>query len=104
MSDPKNTPPRPSPLANALAGGSPTTDDPNVGRRAAVKRHIDNVWKHDHRCPLCGNDDWIIDNVANLTVRSTSVFEPERAYPLAPIVCRVCGYTFFVNEKWAQQP
>jgi predicted nucleic-acid-binding Zn-ribbon protein len=97
----KNFPPQ-----VGIPGTEPSPDEQDVGfeKREAVKRYLDDVWKHDKRCPICGNDDWLIDNVANIAVRPTTYLDLlERAYPLAPVLCRVCGYTFFINEKWTTQ-
>ena len=96
-----NRPPDPGDALLRAAAGA-TTDEVGFEKREAIKRHLDSKWTHAKQCPICGEDDWLIDNVANVPVRPTSFLETgERVYPLAPVVCRVCGYTFFVNEKWA---
>jgi uncharacterized protein CbrC (UPF0167 family) len=103
-------PPDPiSPLV-AAAAARQTTEDPGFQQREAVKRHLDAIWTHDKLCPICGTDDWIVDNIANLPVRSfhddlldLGIGSGTPVYPLCPVVCRTCGYTFFVNEKWAHR-
>lgn len=71
--------------------------------RDMVKRHLDAVWKGDNRCPICLTEEWTINSASALPVRPTpgSFFmESAPIYPLCPISCNNCGFTFFINEKW----
>jgi predicted nucleic-acid-binding Zn-ribbon protein len=98
-----SNPPDPISPIVAAASARQTTEDPGYRQREAVKRHLDVVWTQNKPCPICGDDDWLVDNVANISVRPLGFLEAEaKVYPLAPILCQTCGYTFFVNEKWTR--
>src|SRR4051794_33856340 len=62
----------------------------------------------DMECPVCHNRDWGVSDVAmvnvrpNLTTATWGVESSYRAYPLVPIGCATCGYTYFINEKWVR--
>lgn len=81
------------------------TEDPRETRRKLVQEHLGRVWKRENQtCPICGADDWNINDAAAVPIRALggTFFMETPIYPLAPIVCVNCGYTFFVNEKWAR--
>lgn len=59
----------------------------------------------DMECPICHNREWGISDAALLSVRvdpteATWGAGEQRAYPLVPVGCSTCGYTYFINEKW----
>lgn len=81
--------------------------------RQAALEWLAKVWEEDRQqCPICGDGNWSISDVANLPVRPRRIVDEanpaafitditaERVYPLVPISCVTCGYTFFINEKW----
>jgi hypothetical protein len=64
----------------------------------------------DMECPICHTHDWGIADVGLLSVRvdpNEATFGggeivERRAYPLVPVTCETCGYTYFINEKWVR--
>jgi predicted nucleic-acid-binding Zn-ribbon protein len=99
--------------------GDPSADEPRPQpaetrrERKAAQDHLARVWTETESksCPICGHTDWAINDVAELPVRNTRWFglagpddEPGRAFPLVPVNCINCGYTFFINEKWVRIP
>ena len=52
-------------------------------------------------CPVCKSDDWL---VAEHLV-STPIVSPQGGvtiggptYPHSPIICQICGFTYFINS------
>jgi predicted nucleic-acid-binding Zn-ribbon protein len=80
--------------------------DPTLERRRAANAYLERVWPAERQhCPICNTTEWGINNVAILPVRAgtdptSGVVDSNHVYPLVPVVCRTCGYTFFINEKW----
>jgi len=103
MSTPPEDPRRA--LAEAAAGADETPDpDPLWDIRQRALDYLGSVWEGDSSCPICKSDKWFIANVAVLPIRSGDIGTPagSDAYPLVPVVCKVCGYTFLFNEQWAR--
>jgi hypothetical protein len=99
------TPPKPSALAKAAAATDDTRDALWAVRQRALD-YLNSVWKGSKVCPICQTDDsWVLTNIALLPVRSGEVGTPQEAsaYPLAPVSCTVCGYTFFLHEHWVRE-
>ncbi|MDD6467099.1 MAG: hypothetical protein PUF50_02845 [Erysipelotrichaceae bacterium] len=49
-------------------------------------------------CPLCTNSKWVIgEHAFQLPEYNKNPFENKTVYPVIPVICDVCGYTFFVN-------
>ncbi len=91
------------PRYNPEAARSAQSDLSLAARRRALA-YIDSVWPEDKQvCPICGTNDWGINDVANLPVRPEGVevlLDTTKVYPLVPVTCKKCGYTFFINGKW----
>jgi len=89
---------------DALARALATQADPSQLARRKSLEYLRSVWKEELQgCPICGTNDWGVNDVANLPVREETMSFPlgtTRVYPLVPITCKKCGYTFFLNEKW----
>src|SRR5687768_12022679 len=48
-------------------------------------------------CPICGHDQWVIGDVADMQLR----FEPSAVYTFVPVGCTNCGNTIFINANIA---
>ena len=64
---------------------------------------LDDHWKGDQVCPVCGNDDWvIIDEVVEM--RAYSEGQPVISgsiYPHMAVICVKCGNTLLFNALLA---
>jgi hypothetical protein len=65
------------------------------------------VWPEEKQvCPICSGTDWGVSDTAVIPRRGgaeiTSGPDLTRVYPVVPVNCQTCGYTFFLNEKWVR--
>ena len=103
-------PPRNKREALARAAGSrdpiPDPDDEHRQKiRESALDYLAEKWTQSEDCPIDGSNDWYVDDVGMLAIRSGgpgSSLLP-RGFPFVPIVCRTCGYTFFINELWVRE-
>ena len=57
-----------------------------------------NSQPHTPTCPLCGNSKLVVSETAyQLPEYNKSSFENKKVFPVIPVICDECGYTFFVN-------
>ena len=100
-----NEPKPPEDLLRALAAEN---TDPSPEQEATLA-FLESKWIGDRHCPICKVDDWQLQEVGNIPVRidpaaaTWGIVEERRMYPLVPITCNNCGYTFFINEIWARR-
>lgn len=60
---------------------------------------ISEKWKQRY-CPICGESSWTVDNVVEVRqfeMGNIVIGGDSTIFPLVPIVCDNCGYTFFIN-------
>lgn len=64
---------------------------------------INQKWKGDKNCPLCGVNSWNIGPVVapNLLQDGGVVFGAGMI-PMVPVVCESCGYMLFFNPAVTQ--
>jgi hypothetical protein len=88
----------------AAAAGADETKDPLWEFRERALNYLNSVWKGDSTCPVCKTDTWYVANIAVLPIRRGDVGTPAGgdAFPLVPVTCETCGYTFFLNEQWVR--
>ena len=64
-----------------------------------LKKWLDVKWPRPHPCPICGDDSWIVSNVGHITEEGllAPAGRPKQGWPVSPVICANCGYTWFVN-------
>lgn len=61
--------------------------------------NLDKMWENK-QCPICKKSNWLVqENVYELPEYHGGgvVIGSGRIFPVVPIMCRECGYTFFMN-------
>lgn len=57
-------------------------------------------WKIPRTCPVCRNSTWGVNQTFELREYeggSIVVGGGAEVFPVTPVVCKTCGYTFFMN-------
>ena len=63
-------------------------------------QELETRWSKNRICPICGNNSWQInDTVFELPEFQGGdiVIGSGKLFPVVPIMCPNCGYTFFLN-------
>ena len=61
--------------------------------------NLDKIWENK-QCPICRKSNWLVTgDVYELPEYHGGgvVIGSGKIFPVVPIVCRECGYTFFMN-------
>jgi hypothetical protein len=76
----------------------------DAGENLGIKREkifswLDTHWKTDRKCPICQNSQWNVNLSSGVMqlVRS-KIIQQDETFPFVIINCRVCGYSFLMNE------
>jgi rubrerythrin len=70
-----------------------------------VKEWIDTYWKPPRRCPVCGEDKWLLmDKVWELREFHGGgiVLSDAVVIPVVVLMCNVCGHTVLFNAVAAR--
>ncbi len=64
---------------------------------------INQKWKGNKTCPLCGVNSWAVGPIVapNLFERGAVVFGG-KMIPMIPLICESCGYMMFFNPAVTQ--
>ena len=67
--------------------------------KGKAEQHLGRKWTNTHDCPICGTNGWNpCENAAFLEQEGGfGVMFPARRYPVFPVICMQCGYTFLIN-------
>lgn len=68
----------------------------NLERKQLVLAWLNRRWKGARPCPVCQEINWQIDDVGQLPTTSATT-DGAQGYPLFPVTCQDCGYSFFIN-------
>jgi hypothetical protein len=71
------------------------TETPKEDSSKKVIEYLEAKWIGLKSCPICTNSTWNAGQQASVPVGPGMVLGPH--YPLFPISCTTCGYTFFIN-------
>jgi predicted nucleic-acid-binding Zn-ribbon protein len=61
---------------------------------------LNSHWTNPHFCPICSSNNWQIGNVFELRTFNTGALViggPQPIFPVFPVTCNVCGFTYFFN-------
>jgi predicted nucleic-acid-binding Zn-ribbon protein len=88
------------------------TQDPGPGTQEEARTRAHEYLKRwpkseEMQCPVCGEHDWAISDIAILPSRADlgELSFPgggSKVYPIVPVHCTTCGYVYFINEKWVR--
>jgi len=67
---------------------------------------LDEKWPQPRACPVCRSTDagWDLGHIGEIRVFTGGglvLGSGSRIYPMAPVMCKNCGYTFLVNAAHA---
>jgi hypothetical protein len=85
-----------SEFSEPSSGPAPDREDLNLARKERLLRWLSRHWSGSRPCPVCTAVDWQIDDVGHLPTKSGPA-DRAQGYPLFPVTCQVCGYSFFIN-------
>lgn len=57
-------------------------------------------WKKPWTCPVCQNSAWGVNQTFDLREYeggNITIGGGAEVFPVTPVVCKTCGYTFFMN-------
>lgn len=89
-------------------GESPNTESNTDSDKAVAKLNSERAdlalkwlkekWKTPQTCPICTASNWTVGHVWEIRpYRGGNLHLGDGVFPLSPISCLNCGYTFFMN-------
>jgi len=68
-------------------------------RRQQIINWLNEKWPMAQKCPICQHREWSIDGTIHelREFHSGDFVVGGSVFPVVPIVCNFCGYTFFFN-------
>lgn len=66
----------------------------------AALKWLQQKWTQPRKCPICGDIDWGVNQVFQLLEYKDDgipIGFNIGVFPVTPVVCNKCGYTFFMN-------
>jgi hypothetical protein len=70
---------------------------------AAVIKHTDEKWGKDPKCPMCGETNWMLGLVVDLSIRADPKFGTTKyvrqGIPAAPVICTNCSFIAWIAAK-----
>lgn len=71
--------------------------------RKAAEEWLRREWTNNRTCPICGDSDWAVGDMARLLVEPLPGIDAQLdpRYPILPIGCRQCGYMVLINAMFA---